>query len=81
MISQIIDRDESEIEVNNDSLKNEIAQATADKIINVLQKIKNKNYSPNADERKQLIVLLEASWDQAASESGTNGDDTIAQTA
>ena len=81
LISQIIDRDELEAEVNNDSLKNEIAQATADKIISVLQKIKNKNYSPNADERKQLIALLEASWDQAAAESATDCDDAIEQTA
>ena len=81
LISQIIDRDELEAEVNNDSLKNEIVQATADKIISVLQKIKNKNYSPNADERKQLIALLEASWDQAAAESATDCDDAIEQTA
>ena len=81
LISQIIDRDELEAEENNDSLKNEIAQATADKIISVLQKIKNKNYSPNADERKQLIALLEASWDQAAAESATDCDDAIEQTA
>ena len=81
LISQIIDRDESEIEANYDSLKNEIAQATADKIISVLQKIKNKNYSPDDDERKQLIALLEASWDQAASECATDGDNAIEQTA
>ena len=81
LISQIIDRDELEAEVNNDSLKNEIAQATADKIISVLQKIKNKNYSPDDDERKRLIALLEASWDQAAAESATGCDDAIEQTA
>ena len=81
LISQIIARDESETEVNNDSLKNEIEQATADKIISVLQKIKNKNYSPNSDERKQLIALLEESWDNAAAESSTDCDDAVDQTA
>lgn len=68
LISQIIDRDNPKTEENKDSLKNEIAQATADKIISVLQKIKNKKYSPNADERKQLIALLEESWDMAKNE-------------
>ena len=81
LISQIIDRDNPKTEESNDSLKNEIAQATADKIISVLQKIKNKNYSPDDDERKQLIALLEASWDQAASECATDGDNAIEQTA
>lgn len=81
LIRQIIDRDNPKTEESNDSLKNEIAQATADKIISVLQKIKNKNYSPYADERKQLIALLEASWDQAAAESATGCDDAIEQTA
>lgn len=81
LISQIIDRDNPKTEESNDSLKNEIAQATADKIISVLQKIKNKNYSPDDDERKRLIALLEASWDQAASECATDGDNAIEQTA
>ena len=81
LIRQIIDRDNQKTEKSNDSLKNEIAQATADKIISVLQKIKNKNYSPDDDERKQLIALLEASWDQAASECATDGDNAIEQTA
>lgn len=81
LISQIIDRDNPKTEENNDSLKNEIEQATADKIISVLQKIKNKNYSPNADERTQLIALLEESWDKAAAESSTDCEDTIEQTA
>ena len=81
LISQIIDRNKPKTEESNNSLKNEIAQATADKIISVLQKIKNKNYSPDDDERKQLIALLEASWDQAASECATDGDNAIEQTA
>ena len=70
LISQIIDRDNPKTEENN-----------ADKIISVLQKIKNKNYSPNDDERKQLIALLEESWDKAAAESSTDCEDTIEQTA
>ena len=81
LISQIIDSDNPKTEESNDSLKNEIAQATADKIISVLQKIKNKNYSPDDNERKQLIALLEASWDQTASECATDGDNAIEQTA
>ena len=81
LISQIIDRDNPKTEENNDCLKNEIEQATADKIISVLQKIKNKNYSPNDDERKQLIALLEKSWDKAAAESSTDCEDAIEQTA
>lgn len=81
LIRQIIDRDNQKTEKSNDSLKNEIAQATADKIISVLQKIKNKKYSPNADERKQLIALLEESWDHAAAKSATDCDDAVDQTA
>ena len=52
-----------------DCLQDDIAQATADKIINVQQKIKNKNYSPTLQEREQLIALLNESWDKA------NGDE------
>ena len=81
LVSQIIDRDKQATGENADSLQDDIAQATADKIISVLLKIKNKKYSPNADERKQLIALLEESWDHAAAESATDCDDAVDQTA
>lgn len=68
LISQIIDRDKQATGENEDSLQDDIAQATADKIISVLLKIKNKKYSPSSQEQLQLIALLKESWNKAKDE-------------
>ena len=74
LISQIIDRNNLNAEESKNSLQDDIAQATTAKIISVLQKIKNKKYSPSDQERKQLIALLEKSWDMAKNEELTSED-------
>ena len=68
LVSQIIDRDKQATGENEASLQDDIAQATADKIISVLLKIKNKKYSPSSQEQLQLIALLKESWNKAKDE-------------
>ncbi len=71
IVGQIIDEQNKQKTTCSKDMSIEIANATANNVCSVLQKIKNAKYKPSEEEQDKLITLLRESWSKKDVDTST----------